>query len=89
VDGLKKELSSRDEEMAQQKVKLARLNKELARKDEIFQQTKDELTNNATDSYAMGFEDAMAQVACVHHGVDLSQTGFNKTIADGQLVDTE
>ena len=82
VDGLKKELVSRDEEMARQKEKLAR-------KDELFQQTKDELTNDVAYSYAAGFEDAMAQVVCMHPGMDLSQTGLNKTIADGQLVDTE
>ncbi|XP_068500662.1 uncharacterized protein [Phaseolus vulgaris] len=89
VDKLKKELASRDEEMAQQKEELAKLKEELARKDELFQQTKDELTNDVADSYAAGFEDAMAQVACVHPGVDLSQTGLNKTIANGQLVNAE
>jgi len=45
--------------------------------------------NDAVDSYAAGFEDSMAQVSCVHLGVDLSQTGLNKTIVDGQLVDAE
>jgi len=83
VDGLKRELASRDEEMAQQKEELAKLEEELAHKDELFQQTKDELTSDATDSYATGFEDSMAQVACVHPEVDLSQKGLNKTIADG------
>jgi len=46
VDGLKKELANRDEEMV--------------RKDELFQQTKNELTSDVVDSYATGFEDAMA-----------------------------
>jgi len=61
----------------------------LARKDKLFKQTKDELTNDAADSYAAGFQDAMTQVPCMHLGVDLSQTGLNKTIVDGQLVDAE
>jgi len=61
----------------------------LVRKDEFFQQTKDELTSDVVDSYVAGFEDAMAQIACVHPGVDFSQIGLNKTIADGQLVDAE
>jgi len=31
----------------------------------------------------------MAQVACVHPGVNLSQTGLTKRIVDGQLVDAQ
>ena len=89
VDGLKRELASRDEEMAQQKEELAKLKEELAHKDELFQQTKDELTSDVTDSNAAGFEDVMAQVAYLHPDVNLSQTGLNKTIADGKLVDAE
>jgi len=58
------------------------LKEELARKEELFQQPKEELTNDAA-----GFEDAIAQVACVHLGVDLSQAGLAKRVADGQLVD--
>jgi len=65
----------------------ARLKEELVRKDEHFLQTKDELTRDAAKSYAAGFEDALAQVAYVHPGVDLSQTGLTKTIVDGKLVD--
>jgi len=68
---------------------MARLREELVRKDELFLQTKDELTRDAADSYATEFEDAMAQVACVHPGVDLSQTGLAKRIDDGQLVDAD
>jgi len=78
VDWLKRELASKDEEMAQQKEVLVKLKEELAHKDELFQQTKDELTSDSADSYVAGFEDAMAQVACVHLEVDLSQTGLNK-----------
>jgi len=94
VDSLKKEVGSKDEEMTQVmealtklEVEMARLKEEVVRKDELFQQTKVELTSDVADFYAVGFEDAMAQVACVHPGVDLSQTGLNKTIIDGQLMD--
>ena len=31
----------------------------------------------------------MAQVACVHPGVDLTQIGVRKRVIDGQLVDAE
>ena len=89
VDGLKKKLGSRDEEMSQVKEELAKLKEEIVRKDELFQQAKDELTSDVVDSYAAGFEDAMTQVVCVHPGMDLSQTGLNKTTVNGQLVDAE
>jgi len=36
------------------------LKEEMVYKDELFQQAKDELTSDAADSYAIGFEDAMA-----------------------------
>jgi len=57
MDSLKKELGSKDEEMAQAKEALAKLEEEVARlkeevvrKDELFQQTKYELTNDAADA---------------------------------------
>ena len=59
------------------------MKEELAHKDRLFQQTKEELTNDVAESYATGFEDAMAQVAYVHPEVDLSQTGLAKKVADG------
>ena len=68
---------------------LGQLEGELVRKDELFNQTKEELTNDAADSYAAGFEDAKAQVACAYPGVDLSQTGLSKKIVDGRLVDAK
>jgi len=45
--------------------------------------------SDIADSYAAGFEDAITQVTCVHPEVDLSHTGLNKTVVDGQLVDVE
>ena len=87
VDGLKETLGNRDEEVVQLKEKSAKLKEELVRKDELFQQTNDELTGDAVGAYAVGFEDATAQVACVHPIMDLSQTDFTKVIADGKLLD--
>jgi len=66
---------------------MARQQEEFAHKDELFQQIKDELTNDDVDSYAAGFEDVIVQVAYVHPEVDLSHTGLTKTVVDGQLVD--
>jgi len=49
----------------------------------------EELTNDVVDAYATGFVDAMAQVACVHPRVDLSQTGLSKKIVGGQFVNAK
>jgi len=38
--------------MAQLKEELAKLKQEMVRKDELFQQTKDELISDVVDSYA-------------------------------------
>ena len=82
MEKLKGELASRDKEVARQR-------DEMAQKDELLQKTKDQLMSDAADSYAAGFEDAMAQVTCVHPEVDLSQMGLGKAVVDGQLVDVE
>jgi len=71
----------------QQEVRLGQLEGELVRKDELFSEIKKEFTSDAARAYCAEFEDAMAQFACVHPGVDLSQTGMTKRIVDGQLVD--
>ena len=49
---------------------LGQLEGELVRKDELFSEIKEELTHDVVGPYGVGFEDAMAQVACVHLGVD-------------------
>jgi len=73
VDGPKEKLGSRDEEMTQMKEELtklkeemAKLKEELVRKDELFQQTKDEFTSDVADSCAAGFEDVWPKLpACI------------------------
>jgi len=49
-------------------VRLGQLEGELVRKDELFSEIKEELTNDAAGACGVGFEDVMAQVACVHPG---------------------
>ena len=62
---------------------------ELAQKIELFKQTEEELTNDAANAYGAGFEDPMAQVACVHPEMDLSPFVEMKRVIDGQLVPNE
>jgi len=78
-----------EERATQQEVQLGQMEEELVHKDELFNQTKEELTNNVVDAYATGFEDAMAQVAYAHPTVDLSQIGLSKKIVDGKLVNAK
>jgi len=78
-----------EERATQQEVQLGQLKGELARKVELFNQTEEELTNDAADAYGAGFEDAIAQVSCVHPGTDLSQFDVTKRVVDGQLVAKE
>ena len=47
---------------------------------------KEELTNDAADAYGKGFQDAIAQFACVHLEVDLDPFSESKCVVDGQLV---
>ena len=77
------------ERATQQEVQLGQLEGELAHKVELFKKTEEELTNDVVDAYGAGFEDALAQVACVHPGIDLSQFGVTKRVVDGQLVAKE
>lgn len=70
-------------------MRLGQLEGELVRKDELFNQIKEELTSDTVEAYGAGFEDVMAQVACAHPGVDLSQTGLTKKVVDGQLVNAQ
>ena len=48
------------EKSSQLDEQLAKRKEELARKDELFQQTKEELTNDVAGAYAAGFEDVLA-----------------------------
>ena len=55
-----------EERATQQEVQLGRVKGELAQQVEIFKKTVAELIEDAADAYGVGFEDALAQVACVH-----------------------
>ena len=59
---------------------------ELAEKVELFKKTEEELNNDVVDAYDEGFQDAMAQFACVHPEVDLSPFDESKCVVCGQLV---
>ena len=55
-----------EERVTQREVLLGKVEGELAEKVELFKKTEEELTNNAANAYGEGFQDAIAQFACVH-----------------------
>jgi len=75
-----------EERTTQQEVQLGRVEGELAQKIELFNKTEVELIEDAADAYGAGFEDALAQVACVHPEMDLSPFASSKRVVDGQLA---
>jgi len=71
---------------SQREVLLRQVEGELAEKVESFKKVEEELTNDVVDAYDEGFQDAIAQFACVHPEVDLSPFAESKCVVDGQLV---
>ena len=78
-----------EERATQREVQLGQVEGELAQKVQLFRQTKEELTNDVVDAYGTGFQDAMAQFACVNPEVDLSPFVETKWVVDGPLVPRE
>ena len=66
VEEAQAKMAKLEERATQREVQLGQVEGELAQKIEFFKQTEEELTNDVTDGYGAGFQDAMAQVACVH-----------------------
>ena len=67
-------------------VQLGRVEAERTEQAEAFKKTEAELIEDAADAYAAGFEDALAQVACVHPKMDTSPFATSNRVVDGQVV---
>ena len=67
-------------------MKLCRMEVELIQQAENFKKTEVELIEDAADSYATGFEDALAQVACAHPKMDVSPFATSNHVVDGQIM---
>jgi len=85
VKEVQAKMAKLEERVTQQEVRLSQLEGELAHKVELFNQIEEELTNDVADAYGVGFEDSLAQVACVHPRMHLSQFEVTKRVVDGQL----
>ena len=96
VAELKGKVVSLEERDTQREILLGRVEGELAEKTESlagaiesFRRTEEEPTNDVAAAYGEGFQDAIAQFACVHPKVDLALFGESKCIVDGQIVPRE
>jgi len=86
AEGEKAKMAKLEERATQQEVQLGRVEGELAQKIELFNKTEAELIEDVADAYGAGFEDALAQVACVHPEMDLSPFATLKRVVDGHLA---
>ena len=59
---------------------------ELTQQAEAFKKTEAKLIEDAADAYAVGFEDALSQVACVHPEMDTSPFATSNYVVAGQVV---
>jgi len=86
VEGMQAKMAKLEERATQREVQLGQVEGELAEKVELFKKDEEELTNDVADAYYEGFQDAIAQFACMHPKVDLSPFTESKCVVDGQLV---
>ena len=86
VEQTKAKMAKLQERATNQEVQLRRVEGELTQQVEAFKKTEAELIKDAVDIYTTGFEDALAQVACVHPEMDTSPFTTSNRVVDGQVV---
>ena len=77
-----KEATSLTEEKAKLLAEVEKIKEELARKDEDLAKEKEAFTNDAAQSYLVGFEEAVKQAPGLHPEKDFSQLGPGKTVVN-------
>jgi len=86
AEATKARMAKLEEKATDREVQLGRVDTELTEQAEAFKKTKAELIEDVADAYAAGFEDALAQVACVHPEMDTSPFATSNRVVDGQIV---
>ena len=86
ADETKAKIAKLEERATNQEVQLDRVEGELAQQAVTFKKTEAELIEDVVDAYAAGFEDAIAQVACVHPEMNTSPFATSNRVVDGQLT---
>ena len=85
VEETKAKMAKLEERATNQEVQLGRVESELAQQAETLKKTEVELIEDAANAYATRFEDALAQVACVHPEMDISPSAMSNRVVDGKL----
>ena len=67
-------------------VQLGQVETELLQQAKRFEETEAELTRDVVNAYDAGFEDALAQVVCVHPEMDTTPFTISNRVANGQIV---
>ena len=67
-------------------VQLVQAEAELHQQAKRLKEAKAELTGDVLDAYDAGFEDALAQVACAHPGMDITPFTVSNRVENGQIV---
>jgi len=67
-------------------VQLGHVEVELLQQVERFKKAEAELTEDAVDAYAAGFEDALAQVSYAYPEMDASPFATSNRVVDEQIV---
>ena len=86
AEATKAKMTKLEERATNQEVQLGRVEAELTEQVEAFKKTEAELIEDVVGAYVVGFEDALAQVACVHPKMDTSPFATSNRVVDGQVV---
>jgi len=93
LENIKVELVEQDKSFEETKQELSRktevlvqAEKEMAVQAEGFQKVETELIDDTADAYAVGFEDALAQVVCKHPEMDTSPFSTVNHVVEGEIV---
>ena len=86
AEATKAKMAKLEERATNQEVQLGGVEAELAQQAENFKKTEAELIEDVADAYSLGFEDALAQVACAHPEMDASPFTTSNHVVDGQTI---
>jgi len=86
AEASKAKMAVLEERSINQEVQLGRVEAELLQQAKRFEEAEAELTGDVVDAYDARFEDALAQVTCVHPEMDVSPFVVSNRVINGQIV---
>jgi len=86
IEVAKAKIAKLEERATNREVQLGRVEAEFTQQAKNFKKAEAELIEDAIDAYVAGFEDALAQVACVYPEMDASPFATSNCVMDGQIV---